>query len=177
MPDLERAILTGFAISMLVHVWNTGEIKVRLLRQHGASFREFDLAPGAGAHGLSPIAIVHLDGDLYFGSAQDLQDKLREVTEHTDASVYILRLKRVNVVDVSAFEVIEAFVDRAVERGQHILLCGVSPAMARFIRKVGLAQRIGEANIFPAEDTIYASTRKAYLRAQELLTASGRPRR
>ncbi len=167
MPDLERAILTGIAVSVLIHVWNTGEIKVRLLRPSGATFREFH--PDGDLHGSSSIAVVHLDGDLYFGSAQDLQEKLRQVVEQTEARVYILRLKRVNVVDVSAFEVIESFVDTAVGQGRHVLLCGVSPAMSRFVRKIGLGARIGEDNIFPAEETLYASTQKAYHRAQALL--------
>lgn len=169
MPDLERAILTGITVSVLVHVWNTGEIRVRLLKQHGTAFREFDLEDESRRHGVSPIAIVHIDGDLYFGSASDLQDKLRQVAEHTEASVYILRLKRVNVVDVSAFEVVEGFIEKALGRNRHVLLCGVSPAMDRFVRKIGIAARIGESNIFPAEETLYASTNKAYRRAQELL--------
>ncbi|MFH1708082.1 MAG: sodium-independent anion transporter [Planctomycetota bacterium] len=167
MPDLERAILTGIVVSVLVHVWNTGEIKVKLLRQDGALFREHD--PGRTPGKASPIAIVHLDGDLYFGSASDLQDKLREVADQPGTQVYILRLKRVNVVDISAFEVVESFIEKALEEKRHVLLCGVSPAMARFIAKIGLAARVGEANIFPAEETIYASTNKAYSRAQELV--------
>lgn len=170
MPDLERAILTGITISVLVHVWNTGEIQVKLLKQHGTSFREFDLKTGGQEHGPSLIAIVHLDGDLFFGSADDLHEKLRQVVKHTEANVYILRLKRVNVVDVSAFEIVESFIDKTLERNGHVLLCGVSPAMGRFVRRIGLAARIGEANIFPEEDTIYSSTNKAYQKARQLMT-------
>jgi SulP family sulfate permease len=170
MPDLERAILTGIVLSILVHVWNTGEIKVRLLRHHGAVFTEHDLK--SDSHGLSTVAIVHLDGDLYFGSANDLQDKLRQVSEQTEAKVFILRLKRVNVVDVSAFEVVEGFIEKALEKNKHVLLCGVSPAMERFVRKIGLAQKIGEGNLFPAEDKLYASTHKAFAKALSLVSTS-----
>jgi SulP family sulfate permease len=170
MPDLERAILTGIVLSILVHVWNTGEIKVKLLRHHGAVFTEHDL--NRDSRGLSPVAIVNLDGDLYFGSANDLQDKLREVSEQTDARVFILRLKRVNVVDISAFEVVEGFIEKALEKKKHVLLCGVSPAMERFVRKIGLARKIGEGNLFPAEDKLYASTQKAFERALLLVSPS-----
>jgi SulP family sulfate permease len=174
MPDLERAILTGITVSVLVQIWNTGEIKVTLLKQYGSTFREFDL-DGETRHGQSPIAIIHLDGDLYFGSAYDLQDKLKRVSEHTEAQVYILRLKRVNVADVSAFEIVESFIEKALARKRHVLLCGVSAPMSRFIEKIGLARRIGADNIFLAEDTIYASTNKAYQRAQQLLGSERRP--
>jgi SulP family sulfate permease len=169
MPDIERAILTGIVVSVLIHIWNTGEIKVRVLRHHGATFREFDVAEDLRRHGASPIAIVHLDGNLYFGAAHDLQDKLRQVGEQTDARVYILRLKRVNVVDVSAFEILESFIEKALQQKRHVLLCGVSPAMGRFLDRIGLTQRIGAANVFAAEDTLYASTNKAYQRAEQLL--------
>lgn len=167
MPDLERAILTGITVSVLVHVWNTGEIRVKLLKPHGASFREYDLAPGAQAHGTSDIAIVHLDGDL--------QDKLRQVADHTEARVFILRLKRVNVVDVSAFEIVENFIEKTLARNGHVILCGVSPAMGRFVRRIGLARLIGEENIFPEEGTIYSSTNKAYERAEHVLAVKARP--
>jgi SulP family sulfate permease len=175
MPDLERAILTGITVSVLVHVWNTGEIRVKLLKPHGASFREYDLEPGAQAHGTSDIAIVHLDGDLFFGSASDLQDKLRQVADHTAARVFILRLKRVNVVDVSAFEIVESFIEKTLARNGHVILCGVSPAMGRFVRRIGLARLIGEENIFPEEGTIYSSTNKAYERAEHLLAVQAGP--
>lgn len=167
MPDLERAILIGIVVSILVHVWNTGEIKVRLLRQSGVTFEEHDLE--RDSHGPASVVIVHLDGDLYFGAANDLQDKLREVAEQTDAKAFILRLKRVNVVDISAFEVVEGFIEKALEKKKHVLLCGISPAMSRFIRKIGLARKIGEDRIFMAEDTLYASTHKAYRKACELI--------
>jgi SulP family sulfate permease len=170
MPDLERAILTGIVLSVLIHVWHTGEIKVRLLRREGGSFREYDLdGHHAAGHANARVVIVHLDGDLYFGSATDLQDKLRQVAARTDAAAYVLRLKRVNVVDISAFEVVEAFVEQARARGRHVLFCGVSAPMARFLRKTGLADLVGGENILPAEETLYVSTDKAYARAVRLV--------
>ena len=177
MPDLERAILTGICLSVLIHVWHTGEIRVRLLRREGGAFREYDVEEGRSmTHADARVAIVHLDGDLYFGSASDLQDKLRLVREHTDATAYVLRLKHVNVVDISAFEVVESFVEQARACGKVVLFCGVSAPMARFLRKTGLTACVGEANVLPAEDTLYASTNKAYEQAVRLVdgaTAQG----
>ena len=170
MPDLERAILTGIALSVLIHVWNTGEIRVRLLRREGGTFREYAATDARSlAHADLRVAIVHLDGDLYFGSATDLQDKLRLVAEHTDATAYVLRLKRVNVVDISAFEVVESFVEQARANGKLVLFCGVNAPMARFLRKTGLTACVGEENVLLAEETLYASTRKAYERAVKLV--------
>jgi|GEM_PF-1738361 len=172
MPDLERAILTGITISVLVHVWNTGEVRIKLLRQHGGTFREFSVRGESPLNEHSPVAIIHLDGDLYFGSADSLQDQLRMVREQTDATIYVIRLKRVNVVDVSAFEVVEDFTEKALADGRQVLLCGVSPPLKRLLDKTGLTHRIGEQRIFLAEDTLYASTSKAHAEALKLLESS-----
>jgi sulfate permease, SulP family len=174
MPDLERAILTGVGVSVLVHLWNTGEIKVKLLRPRGsARFDEANLDDALRRGDVPEIPLVHIEGDLYFGSSRDLQEKLQRLSQAGDAKLYILRLKRVNVIDVSAFEVLEGFIDKTLARGKPVLLCGVSPTMKRFLDRIGLTARVGEANVFLAEERLYTSSGKAYERALELLGRHG----
>jgi SulP family sulfate permease len=176
MPDLERAIITGIAVSILVHLWNTGEIRVRQLRQTGErSFRELDLAKGLPPENRSEVPIIHIEGDLFFGSAADLHDKLQQVTSAFDAPLFILRLKRVNAVDISAFEVLETFVEKAIANGKTILLCGVSPEMKRFLDRVGITAMVGAENVFPAGEHIYESSSLACTRARLLLDQRAAP--
>jgi MFS superfamily sulfate permease-like transporter len=56
MPDLEQAILIGIAVAVIIHLWNTGEIRDEILKDNPAG-----------------ITLVHIEGDLYFGSANDLE--------------------------------------------------------------------------------------------------------
>jgi SulP family sulfate permease len=172
MPDLERAILIGIAVSVIVHLWNTGEIKVKLLLPDDrATFKEFEIRDELLNNNISGISLVHIEGDLYFGSATDLEEKLHKVLDDPHSKVCILRLKRINVVDISAFEVVENFIAVAQKRGKKILLCGVEPAMQRFIDRLGIIAMVGQENVFLAEEKVYASTDRAFQTANELLKA------
>jgi sulfate permease, SulP family len=170
MPDLERAILTGVAVSVIVHAWNTGEIRVKLLQPSPHGFTEIDVHAG-GCVPAVVVPIIHIEGDLYFGSSNDLEDKLTLVADSARASVCILRLKRVNVIDVSALEVVETFVDRMLARRGTVMLCGVSPVLRRYLDKIGLTARVGADNVFMAADEVYASSTQAYHRAMEIVKA------
>jgi sulfate permease, SulP family len=159
---------------VIVHAWNTGEIRVKLLRPQHGGFAETDVRIGTPIPSVE-VPIIHIEGDLYFGSSNDLEDKLLAATESAQSPVCILRLKRVNVIDVSALEVIETFVDRMLARNGTVLLCGVSPVLRRYIDKIGLTARIGAENVFMAEEEVYASSTHAYQRAMEIReSAAGR---
>jgi sulfate permease, SulP family len=170
MPDLEKAILTGIAVSIIAYVWATGETRVSLLEPRGdSSFGEVSASGFKDGAGRRDIAMVHIEGNLFFGSVGDLEDKLRQVVDQMEARIYILRLKRVQVLDISAFEVVESFIEKTLEKKKFVVLCGVSPTLRHFLDRIGLSKKIGEDNLFMAEDTVYASSRKAYQKAVELL--------
>jgi SulP family sulfate permease len=172
MPDLERAILIGITVSVIVHLWNTGEIKVKLLLPDDrATFKEFEIRDELLNDNVSGISLVHIEGDLYFGSAADLDEKLHKVLDDPHSKVCILRLKRINVVDISAFEVVENFIAVAQKRGKRILLCGVEPAMQRFMERLGIIAMVGAENVFLAEEKVYASTDRAFRTANAFLKA------
>jgi len=170
MPDLERAILIGIAVSVIVHLWNTGEIKVKLLKPDGqAVFKEFPIREIPLENESSGVTLVHIKGDLYFGSAADLEEKLRKVLDDPHTAICILRMKRINVVDISAFEVVENFISTVQKKGKQVMLCGVEPAMKNFLDKLGITAMVGEENVFPAEEKVYASTYQAFQKAEALL--------
>jgi SulP family sulfate permease len=168
MPDLERAILIGIAVSVIVHLWNTGEIKVKLLKpdQHNI-FKEFEIRDEQNDP--NEVALVHIEGDLYFGSAADLEEKLYKVLDNPRTKVCILRLKRINVVDISAFEVVENFITLTQKRNRQVLLCGVEPAMKKFLDRLGVTAIVGPENVFLAEEQIFASTARAFQKAKTLI--------
>jgi SulP family sulfate permease len=170
MPDLEKAVLAGVAVSIFAHLWSTGEIRIRILKpsgEHGFQELDFDqLRPGAFAAGEVPI--LHIEGDLYFGAAGDLEDKLRLAADRLPAGPFVLRLKRVNAVDVSAFEVLDNFIRKALERGRPVILCGVSPTLRVLLDRTGIAARVGPDNIFCSEDRLFASVARALARARSL---------
>lgn len=122
-----------------------------------------------------PIVFLQLDGDLFFAIADKLQDQLDAVTRGTDgrggAQAIILRLKRCHSIDATALHVLDRAARALRGRGGQLILCGVRDEVMRGVVAYGLADTIGRENVFAAENDLFASSRKALARAEELVKA------
>lgn len=123
------------------------------------------------------IAILHAEGDLFFGSADLFSQQMREVTKDPSLQVIILRLKNARNLDATAAAGIEELQSFLHAGGRHLLISGADREVTRVLRKSGLLERLGEENFFreiPANPTL--STRHALKRAQALLGQQGEVR-
>ena len=117
------------------------------------------------------ILIVQLEGHLYFGSAHDLENKLSSLKGM--AKVFILRMKTVSTIDVTAVDALRAFIRQEKEAGNRVIICGVSTGLTSIILNSGLAEEVGRDNIFISESEIFASSRNARERAKKMLEQAG----
>ena len=109
--------------------------------------------------------IIQLRGNLYFGSASDLERKLSNAFNGTSA--YELRFSGVTLMDVTCLEIIESFINRVLGDGKRITLTGINPQINTMLDKAHITEHVGKANIFMQDDTLveesdYASTSHAY---------------
>ncbi len=116
------------------------------------------------------ISIMHLEGDLFFGATDAMEEQLRQLTNHPKIKAIILRLKNAPNLDATGALALRDLAQQAQQRGVYLLICGATPPVLRILRKVGLIEVLGPRNVFrytPANVTL--STRNALRRAQELL--------
>lgn len=73
------------------------------------------------AHG-SQIAILQLQGVLFFGNADDLASSIRRIEGR--ASIVILDLRRVTDLDTSGATVLRQIAERCRDHGLRLVLCG-----------------------------------------------------
>jgi SulP family sulfate permease len=118
---------------------------------------------------LPRVAIIHVEGELFFGAADLFQDHIRSRAEREDLRVVILRLKNARHIDVTTVFALRSLHDYFRDSGRHLLISGVHGEMLRVLRRSGLFDLIGRDNLFPAEANPNLATRKALLRARELL--------
>ncbi|MFZ5646595.1 MAG: SulP family inorganic anion transporter [Bacillota bacterium] len=170
-PDLEYAIYSGVIISILLFLNNTGNATVRLLEEEGGSFKETQ--PGVNGGPGRPIVTIQLEGNLYFGSSMDLDEKLGGAYSG-EARVFIIKLKHVSFIDVTSLEIIETFIKRAVNDGKRVILSGARPEMTDALEKAHIVGLVGRDNIFISENEAFGSLVKA-LAAAKLYLASGAP--
>jgi SulP family sulfate permease len=132
------------------------------------------------------ILICSMEGELFFGSAPDLERHLEHIEKQIDPlplrergtgegvdgiRVVVLRLKRVRNPDAVCIQLLDSFLRKMAERNVPVLLCGVRPEMARVMRKTGLTQHLGIHRIFPEDEKAgaYSSTLAAVRHAYDLL--------
>jgi len=115
------------------------------------------------------ISIIHVEGELYFGAADLFQEQVRRLAEDQNIRVFILRMKNARHLDASTVMALENLHDYLRQTGRHLIISGSNPEVTKVLRNSGLLERIGEANIFPAQHNLTMATREALKRAQELL--------
>ena len=164
MP-LETAVFAGVLLSIFILLRVTGKPDLTQLVQHpDYGFEEVPFNRAAP----SSVAIINLEGDLYFAAAEDLDYELLQALR-PETRVVVLRMKRLRAVGSSAMAMLEHFYQLLKERGIHLIVCGIEEDMAKVLTGSGVRQLIGEQNIFYADNRIFQSTELALARAMSIV--------
>jgi SulP family sulfate permease len=118
------------------------------------------------------ISIVHVEGDLFFGASDLFQDHIRVLAADPGLRVVILRMKNARHLDGSTVLAIDQLNTLLKTTGRHLLISGVHGDVAGVLKRSGLIKRIGEENVFPAEQNLTMATKKALQRARSLIGAA-----
>lgn len=169
MPDLDWAIYMGIIISIALYLRDTNKVPVKILVPSETGPGRFSEREIRSVSGHVDTLIIQIEGNLYFGSASDLETKLDSLIGKADA--YVIRMKTVMTIDVTSLEAVKVFIKRAKNAGGTVIMCGVSSGLNTMLAHSELAADIGEENIFLSENEIFASSLKALTKARALQTA------
>lgn len=167
LPELDYAVYLGIIISIALYLNETSKVRVRVLIPLQEEENRFIEKGIELIDSEVDIRILHIEGNLYFGSADDLEKKLDPLVDKS--KVVIIRMKRVASIDITSLDVIKSFINQVKERGGKVILSGVSSSISSMLDKSNLSNEIGVENIFLAQDEIFASSFQAMERAKELL--------
>ena len=165
---LDTTIFIGAATSIVLFLNKAGEPELveYVFTDEGqlAALRSADKRP------LPEISIVHVEGSLFFGTAELLQEQVRRVCDDPNLRIIILRLKFAHHLDASAILALEELVQSMRENGRGLIVSGARKEVYRICKRTGLVDMIGRENFFlewPKNPTL--STRNALKRAQQIL--------
>jgi SulP family sulfate permease len=166
--NIEFCILIGVFLSVVLYVRRAARLHLteltmttdRVIRERAPHDPSCDR-----------ILIYSLEGELFFGSAPDLEMHFETIEERAQSStrVIVLRLKRVRNPDAVCLAVFERFIGRMKERGIHVILCGVRDDFAKVMHSSGLAAQLGKDNLFVEQEGSVSSTLDAVRFAYDLL--------
>jgi SulP family sulfate permease len=116
------------------------------------------------------VALLHVEGDLFFGSSDIFLDQARRICEDPELRIFLLRLRNAHNLDATCAMAIRELVDFARQNNRDVLICGAHPEVLRILRDSGLWQLLGEDHVFPDDpDNPNLSTRNALLQARRIL--------
>lgn len=167
---LAWAIYVGIFLNIALYLRSASRLHIaEMVGSPGGPFIERPIHQrGTEEH---KVMFVQLEGDLFFGVADELEEQLTTLA-HGRAQAVILRLKRTHSIDATVEAVLDRFVTQMQARGRHVLLCGVRPELMRSLHAYGLIDRIGRDRVFEATHGVFTSAKSALRRARELVGAS-----
>jgi SulP family sulfate permease len=163
------------AVRQVVHADRRTSRKVRaaadaeLLREHGRR-----------------IALVELDGALFFGTAEAAEARIVHLANEAD--YFVLDFERVGEIDASGARVLLQAADAVNRHGRHLLLAGLMPddPRTRLIHDMDVHDRLADVRFFDdadralenAEDRLLATLarplpERVALRLEETLLGAG----
>ena len=167
LPDLDYAIYTGIAISIALYLKDTNKVPVKILIPSQGKDSQIIELEVKSIKDQVDILIVQLEGNLYFGSAFDLQEKLDSLVNKS--KVFILRMKYVATIDMTSLEALKIFIRAVREAGGILIISGVKSELSEMLEKSNLVSDIDVDNIFMSENEVFASSTNALERARASL--------
>jgi len=163
---LSYAIYVGIFLSLALYLRQAGKLRaIEMVPTPSGAFVERDLSELSGA---DDVLLLQLEGDLFFGVADELADRLTGLVEAPVKAV-VVRLKRTHVIDATVMTVLERFIHDMHERGGHVVLCGLQPRMLAALTGFGLVEQLGADKVFETRQGIFESTTRALARANALI--------
>ncbi len=162
-PHLDRGIMIGVVLSLLVFFYNTMHPKVvSLARAQDAALR------CATTHGLREceyIAMVRFDGPLFFANSSYLEDKIMSIMRAKKKLRHIIIVANgINDIDASGEEGLSLLVDRVRSAGVDISLSGVNETVMSVFNNTHFPEKLGNDHLFPtmekAIQTVHESSHK-----------------
>lgn len=169
---LEFAIFLGVFLNLALYLRTASRLHLSEMVRRGDDGGTFHERPIVDKHtGERQVVFLQLEGDLFFGVADELEDRLIALV-NSGMRVVIIRLRRTHSIDATILGVLERFTKDMHDRPAHVVLCGVKPDLMSVLRSYGLLQQIGPDNVFPTGGGIFTSAKLALERARVLLGRS-----
>ncbi len=166
---LEYAVFVGIFLNIALYLRRASRLHIaEMVRMPGGPFQERPIRTRTGQQA---VVFLQLEGDLFFGVADELAEHLNALA-HSPARVVVMRLKRTLSIDSTVLHALDQFARNMHERDKYLLLCGVRQELMASLERYGVVDSIGRENVFPTTFGVFTSAKQALRRAQQLLKHS-----
>lgn len=101
--------------------------------------------PGPRLPGDDQIALLRLDGAMFFGAAERISNTITD-TEHPQTSVVIIRMSQLGMLDATGAHTLAEIATELESRGITVIIKGVRPEHAELLTNVGVFESLRHEN-------------------------------
>lgn len=182
---LQFAVLIGVMMSLAYYIWRTSLPRVFSVVPD-AHFKHLVhqlQEQGAALPACPQLGILEIQGDLYFGAVQNIEDAMQlNLQRNPDQRFLLLRMLSVAQIDISGIHMLEHVVHTYRQRKGDLFLVRVQRPVFQFMQSTGFVDMLGKDH-FLHEDAaishlfhhtldpaicIYECERRVFLECQNL---------
>lgn len=138
--DLTIAILIGILFSVVMFILKVSDMQVNVAE---VDARKRKTVPK------KKTAVVYITGPLYFGTANQLIDKLGDVL---DREILIFSLRGVPFADASGIQTLQELTEELSSRNVMVFFTAVQPPVMQMFDRCGLSENVGSDRFFWSTD-------------------------
>ncbi len=149
---LQYAVLTGVFVSFVRYVSQTSHPLV-LPVVPDEDFQHFESRSDAVE--CPQLGVLTIGGALYFGATRHVEDQIRaHIEAFPDQKYLLLRLHRVNHVDMTGIHMLEGIVRLLRKKGGDLYLMRVHHSVMERMEQTGFDELLGHGNFLPVESAV-----------------------
>ncbi len=166
-PHLDRGIMIGVALALLLYLLRVMKPQIAILSMHpDGTFR------ASRRHNLARcrhIAVIRYNGSIFFTNVNYLEEKITQQIESMPELRHILIVGNgINELDASGEDMVSLLVDRIRESGYDISFSGLNDQVLDAMKRTYLYEKIGEDHLYRnATRAIESIHERAHLNSNE----------
>jgi len=151
--QLEFAIFVGVLASLFVYLNRTTHPRMTPVVPDPMSAQRRFMAASAGVPDCPQLAMLRVDGSLFFGAVEHVRDELHDAREREPGRRHILLIgSGINFIDVAGAELLVQEANLTRDAGGTLYLCNLKPAVRKVLERGGFLDLIGRDRVFDTKD-------------------------
>jgi len=146
-PHLDKGILIGAGLALILYLYRTMQPRVAVLARHqDGTLRD---AETFSLQTCQNISVIRFDGSLYFANTSYFEDKIQERVSIRPNLKYIIVIgDGINQVDATGEEMLSHLAERLHGAGIELLFTGLKKQVMDVFLRTGLYNRLGAERFF-----------------------------
>lgn len=151
LVDLTVAVEVGMILAVFLFMKRMGDLSevvslTALEKKYAEGSEKYEMETLEKKNLPPGVEIYEITGPFFFGVADSLKNILSNL--ESPPKVFILRMRKVPVIDASGMYALKEFYQKCSRDGTKLLLAGVSDRLFKKLKKFGVISVIGEDRIF-----------------------------